>query len=96
MSKNDEEDVEFYLKIRNGGVFGFGDDDEGRFYIHGFTDPAQSCICFTKSYLGQHQVHYNGCLITKNHIIGTWVQPGHEDKENGKFDIKFSKAIEED
>jgi len=95
-TQKDEEDMalEFYLKIKNGSVFGFGEDDNGRFYVNGYQDPAQSCISFIKSYVGSYQVHYNGSLVSKNHMIGTWVMAGNEATDHGSFDINLCKSVE--
>ena len=84
----DKNEVEMYLRVRNGGVYGFGEDDVGRFYINGHTDPSQSCIAFTKSYIGQYQVHYNGSLLSKNEMSGAWVAPGQGNELHGWFDLK--------
>merc|ERR1712194_871889 len=96
-SKEDGEknDMEMYLKFRPGHVWGFGQDEESRFYIRGYLDPNHGLISFVKSYVYRgdggesRMLHYNGSMINGGYIKGTWVQPGKKAEDNhGKFKLK--------
>lgn len=86
----DKNDMELNLQVDNGGVFGYGMDEIGRFVMRGYTDMTQNCVSFVKSYLGQHQVMYNGAWFKKDgkeYIKGVWTIPGNG---HGWFKMKWN------
>lgn len=59
------------LTFKNGVVTGAGGDSVGDFTWKGTYDTNSGSCIMMKSYIGQHQVHYNG-HADENGIWGTW------------------------
>ncbi|MCA9319682.1 MAG: hypothetical protein KDB53_03055 [Planctomycetes bacterium] len=59
------------LTFKAGRVTGAGSDDCGRFAIDGHYDRRSKEVWWTKSYHGQHDVHYRGFREIKG-IWGVW------------------------
>ena len=71
------------LTFAAGKLSGDGNDDVGRFMVHGEYD-AKSLECsWTKTYIGRHDVFYRGYREGKG-IWGTWEIPPHS---HGGFNI---------
>lgn len=58
------------MNIYQGAVTGKGRDDVGEFTISGKIDQSNS-LSFTKQYIGQHAVEYNG-TFTERQMSGKW------------------------
>ena len=63
--------MDLHLNFANGKLEGDGNDDVGRFLIRGRYDAATRECHWTKSYIGAHDVFYNGYREGKG-IWGTW------------------------
>jgi hypothetical protein len=59
------------LTFAGGKLSGDGNDDVGRFMIHGDYDEKSLECSWTKTYVGQHDVSYRGFREGKG-IWGTW------------------------
>eukprot|EP01099_Mayorella_cantabrigiensis_P000193 TRINITY_DN1086_c0_g1_i1.p1 TRINITY_DN1086_c0_g1~~TRINITY_DN1086_c0_g1_i1.p1 ORF type:complete len:784 (+),score=198.15 TRINITY_DN1086_c0_g1_i1:33-2354(+) len=73
-----------FFSLREGRVAGQGDDGIGSFTMAGTYDE-NGLVTFTKQYIGQHSVEYNGQLksmIPSNtfEIEGTWLIDGMSDR----------------
>jgi hypothetical protein len=68
--------MELYLTFRRGRIAGEGRDVVGMFVLDGSYDLADGRCLWTKSYLGKHDVYYNGFNEGKG-IWGTWDIPGN-------------------
>ena len=70
-SPKDKHRMDLELTFASGKLSGDGNDDVGRFMLHGQYD-AKSLECsWTKTYVGQHDVFYRGFREGKG-IWGTW------------------------
>jgi hypothetical protein len=79
----DKHRMDLDLTFAAGRLSGDGNDDVGRFMIHGRYN-AQSLECWwTKTYIGQHDVSYRGFREGKG-IWGTWEVSPHN---HGGFHI---------
>lgn len=63
--------MELDLSFARGRICGDGRDWVGAFVLSGSYDPAIGACTLLKSYLGQHDVDYDGVAST-NGIRGTW------------------------
>ena len=63
--------MDLHLTFANGNMSGEGNDDIGRFLIRGRYDASTRECCWTKSYVGAHDVFYRGFREGKG-IWGTW------------------------
>jgi hypothetical protein len=63
--------MDLHLSFTNGNIEGEGLDDIGRFIIRGRYQEANGECYWTKSYLGAHDVFYQGYREGKG-IWGTW------------------------
>jgi hypothetical protein len=59
------------LFSQDGRIIGDGADDVGAFLIHGAFDSATLAVRWTKEYVGQHRVEYEG-LYNQRSIAGSW------------------------
>jgi len=76
-SPSDKHRMDLYLEFRHGRLTGDGIDDVGRFAIRGRYDVAAGECYWTKTYLGAHDVFYQGFREGKG-IWGTWnINFGH-------------------
>lgn len=78
-----------YMYVGDSGVTGGGDDAVGEFEIRGWKDGDN--VRFCKSYIGQHQVMYNGFLDGKK-LKGRWYIPLNGD--SGKFKLKCNRNLD--
>ena len=61
----------FYLEFRGGVIRGEGNDWIGAFHLSGTYDTGSGLCRWTKQYLGQHRVEYEG--LNQGHgIVGKW------------------------
>ena len=70
-----ETEISLDMQITPSAIFGIGRDDMGSFVTKGSYDEHFSAVSFTRSYLGQKMVNYNGVLMmTKNGrmVKGVW------------------------
>ena len=65
---------EMHLSFRQGAMGGAGADDFGPFSIRGGYDAESKDVWWTKTYLGNHSVHYRGYREIKG-IWGQWEIP---------------------
>lgn len=67
----DKHRMDLELTFAAGKLSGDGNDDVGRFVVHGSYDEQSLECSWTKTYLGQHDVAYRGFREGKG-IWGTW------------------------
>jgi hypothetical protein len=67
--------MELHLTFRHGALTGEGRDWVGPFILRGRYDLADGKCYWTKRYLGQHDIHYQGFNEGKG-IWGRWEFPG--------------------
>lgn len=70
-SPKDKHRMDLDISFRSGVLRGEGNDDVGRFRIHGTYDEKTLECSWTKTYSGRHQVAYRGFREGRG-IWGTW------------------------
>lgn len=81
--------MELDLTFARGRIHGDGRDCVGDFVLSGHYCPAAASCSLLKSYLGQHDVDYDG-IVMPNGIRGTWIVRDRETKlpvDTGSFHI---------
>jgi hypothetical protein len=68
---NDKHRMDLHLDFSGGCIAGDGNDDVGRFLIHGKYDAISLECYWTKTYPASHDVYYRGFQEGKG-IWGTW------------------------
>lgn len=79
--------MELGLTFADGKLFGEGGDAVGDFVISGAYDIANGRCAMLKSYLGQHDVHYDG-RATERGIVGVW-RIAHADRTVDAGDFRI-------